>query len=246
MANPGYPNMPGQMPPMGGPPMGGPPMGGPPMGGRPVRRGTSKAVPVVVSAGLAVGVFCGLLFGVGTGKEAGANPASASNAKKLGGNEPTDPKADPGAAPTGLGATSAKPVDAPKTGSGATPVAAAVAAGAGSPPTPPAKPAVAEKKLLKLKITLKPDAAAKDAKITIDGNPIDGLMADLPAETKSFKLEVKANGFHTFEKTVETLPDMAELNLEFELRKRSGGSGVRPPKRPDRPTSAGGGGLIDI
>ena len=45
-------------------------MGGPPMGAavRPMRRGTSKAIPVVVSAGLAVGVFCGLLFGVGTGK----------------------------------------------------------------------------------------------------------------------------------------------------------------------------------
>src|SRR5690349_14216371 len=80
MAAPGYP----QQPPMGGPPMGGPPMGGPPMGGppmngpqtgmRPPRRGTSKAVPIVVSAGLAVGVFFGLLFGVGKKSEAVAAP----------------------------------------------------------------------------------------------------------------------------------------------------------------------------
>src|SRR6476659_2470881 len=80
MAAPGYP----QQPPMGGPPMGGPPMGGPPMGGppmngpqtgmRPARRGTSKAVPIVVSAGLAVGVFFVLLFGVGKKSEAVAAP----------------------------------------------------------------------------------------------------------------------------------------------------------------------------
>src|SRR3954463_11571578 len=79
MATPGYPQM-GQMPPgMGGPPMG--PMGATP-GPRPMRRGTSRAVPVVVSAGLAVGVFCGLLFGVGTGKkDAVASPAKGNNVK---------------------------------------------------------------------------------------------------------------------------------------------------------------------
>src|SRR5690606_35233546 len=93
MAAPGYPQM-GQMP-MGGPggPMGGPPMGGPPMGAqpmpRPIRRGTSKAVPIVVSAGLAVGVFCGLLFGVGTGKEeAAAAPAAGNNVKAQSDDEP--------------------------------------------------------------------------------------------------------------------------------------------------------------
>jgi len=84
MANPGYPQM-GQMPPGMGPPMGGPPMGGPPMGGmppRPMTRGTPKNIPVIVSAGLAVGVFCGLLFGVGTGKKAAAAaPSKGTNAK---------------------------------------------------------------------------------------------------------------------------------------------------------------------
>src|SRR5690242_149786 len=69
MANPSYPQM-GQMP------MGAPPPMGPPTMNRPMRRGVSKAVPVVVSAGLAVGVFCGLLFGLGTDKdEANAAPA---------------------------------------------------------------------------------------------------------------------------------------------------------------------------
>jgi hypothetical protein len=51
---------------------------GPPPGpaaapaGGPRRRGTPKIVPIVVSAGLAVGTFCGLLFGVGTGDGAKA------------------------------------------------------------------------------------------------------------------------------------------------------------------------------
>ena len=72
---------PGMPPGMGGPPMGGPPTGGPPTGQgmRPMRRGTSKAIPVVVSAGLAVGVFCGLLFGVGTGKSSAAPGPSKGN-----------------------------------------------------------------------------------------------------------------------------------------------------------------------
>ena len=228
---------------MGGPPMGGPP---PQQMMRPVRRGTSKAVPVVVSAGLAVGVFCGLLFGVGTGKEADAGPPTASNIKKV---DDSEAKVDPGAAPKGLGATSAKPVDAPKTGSAA-PVAVAAAGTGSAAPAGSAKPAAAveEKKLIKLKISLKPEAAAKDAKVTIDGKPIDGLVADLPADTKSFKLEIKSNGFRSLEKKVDTLPGTAELTVEFELQKKpAAGTGVRPPKRPDRPTNAGGGGgLIDI
>src|ERR1043165_9167347 len=91
MANQGpYPMGPQNM---GGPPMGQGGMGhmGHPghmgqmgqMGPRPpMRQGTSKVVPVVVSAGLAVGVFCGLLFGVGTGKHSEAAPEKASNNAK--------------------------------------------------------------------------------------------------------------------------------------------------------------------
>src|SRR6476620_8117833 len=108
MATPGDPM--GQMPMGGGPQMG----GAAPMP-RPMRRGTSKAVPVVVSAGLAIGVFCGLLFGVGTGKdEAHASPAKGNDVKP----PPEEPKPDPGAAPAGLGATSAAPVK-PAAGSAA-------------------------------------------------------------------------------------------------------------------------------
>jgi hypothetical protein len=59
--------------------MGPPPGPGAAPAGGPRRRGTPKIVPIVVSAGLAVGTFCGLLFGVGTGGgsgTAGAAPGS--------------------------------------------------------------------------------------------------------------------------------------------------------------------------
>src|SRR5215813_5895935 len=94
MANPGYPPNPMMM---GGPH---PPMAPPP----PMRRGTSKAVPVVVSAGLAVGVFCGLLFGLGTTKQdAHAAPSTGSNVEHADSDSPA-------AAPVRIGATPAKPV----------------------------------------------------------------------------------------------------------------------------------------
>src|SRR5437870_4745265 len=68
-------------------PMQGQMMQQPPMGARPpvMRRGTSRAVPVVMSAGLAIGVFCGLLFGVGLDKDeavAATTPTVTSNPKK--------------------------------------------------------------------------------------------------------------------------------------------------------------------
>lgn len=208
---------------------------------RPIRRGTSKAVPVVVSAGLAVGVFCGLLFGVGTGKDqALAGPAKGNNVKKAG--EPEDPKPEPGAAPKGLGATSAQPVPPKNAGSAAVVAAAGSGATAGSA----AKPAVEEKKVIKLTFVLKPEAAANDVKITVDGKEIDGLTTELPYDTKSMKVEIKANGYRTLEKTQQIVPG-DEIKIEYELTKKSTGGGTRPIKRPERPTNAGGGGgLIDI
>lgn len=225
-------------------------MGGPPMGmQRPIRRGTSKAVPVVVSAGLAVGVFCGLLFGVGTGKNAAIAAPSASNVKKAG--EP-EPKPEPGAAPAGLGATKAAPVVKPGAGSaapaGSPPAVAAAGSAAPATGSGAAKPAVEEKKIIKLTFKLKPEAAEKDAKITIDGKDIAGLSTEIPGDTKSMKIEIKSNGFRTLEKKQDiVVAPGEEMQIEFELQKKSTGGGTRPPKRPDRPTNAGGGGgLIDI
>ena len=243
MATPGYPGQMGQMPPMGWPPMGGPPMmggpAGPQTGQRPIRRGTSKAVPVVVSAGLAVGVFCGLLFGVGTGKsEAKAAPPSASNVKK------DDDKASADkAAPEGLGATSSQPVK-PAAGSGTT-VAATTPTPTPPTPTPPT-PSVPDVKKMKLTIKIKPDAAAEGATVKIDGTEITGMTTEIPLDKKTVKVEVKSNGYRSGEKKLDVTE--GDITLEMELSKRPSGNsgGVRPPKRPDRPPSNSGGGLIDI
>jgi hypothetical protein len=223
---------------------------------RPIRRGTSKAVPVVVSAGLAVGVFCGLLFGVGTGKNAAIAAPSASNVKKATPGE--EPKPEPGAAPTGLGATPAAPVvkagSAAPVGSGSPPAVASAGSAAGSAAPAAgsgagsAKPAVEEKKVLKVTFKLKPESAEKDAKITIDGKEITGLVTEIPVDTKSMKVEIKATGFRTLDKKQDIVEAPGDsMLIEYELvKKPSGGNYTRPPKRPERPTSAGGGGLIDI
>ena len=232
------PGGPGPMGPMG-PPMGpgGPPMMGSPMGRPPMRRGTPKIVPIIMSAGLAIGVFCGLLFGVGKKSEAvAAAPAKGNNVKP----PAEEAKPDPGGAPAGLGATAAKAV--PAAGSAAKP-AGATAQGSAAPAG--AAPTVVEPKKLKLTVTIKPDAAAKDAKLIIDGAEVDGMTVDLPVDKKSVKVEVKASGYRSVDKKIDLAG--GDTTIEFEMAKRasSGTPGVKPPKRPDKPPS-GGGGLIDI
>src|SRR4051794_5877643 len=73
------------MQPQGMQPQGAPPQSAPMMAQRPqvMRRGTSRAVPIVVSAGLAIGTFCGLLFGLGTGGDVIAAPSKGTNAGKM-------------------------------------------------------------------------------------------------------------------------------------------------------------------
>jgi hypothetical protein len=245
MATPGYPQM-GQMPPMGGPQMGGPQMGG--SMAAPIRRGTSKAVPLVVSAGLAVGVFCGLLFGVGTGNDGAIAAPRASNVKQADGDG--EGKTEPGAAPQGLGATTTVQTKTPPadtgaadgSGAGSAAVAAAAAEGSAAQGSA-AQPTVEEKKVIRVTFKLKPEAAASDASITVDGKDIGGMTTELPHDTKSMKIEIKASGYRTVEKKMEIVPG-DEMTIELEMQKKS--SGTRPPRRPDRPTSAGGGGLIDI
>ena len=268
MANPGYPMPPNPNPMMGGPggPMQMPPPMRPPM---PIRRGTSKAVPVVVSAGLAVGVFCGLLFGVGTGKREAHAGTKASNVKM------DDSATTPGAAPAGTGVTVA-PIPSP---------AAPVAAGSGSAtvaqaptPPPPAPPPAQTVKTSKLVFDIKPETAAAIAKITVDGKDVPGTTIDLPIDVKNVKVSVKADGFHSFDKAIDLEGDKTTVSVE--LTKRSGGGaastgagspgfggasnstnhvptrppggdGTTPPPPPPKKdkkkdTKPAGGGLIDI
>jgi len=224
MANPGpFPPM---GPPMGGPmqPMGGPPM--PPMGGMPprppMRQGTSRMVPVVVSAGLAVGVFCGLLFGLGTGKKtAAAEPPKVSNGAKQA--EDTPAMAEPGthkvkvpdrnAPPAGSNAGSAV---AATTGS----VGSAGSAAAGSNAAV-AEPAI-KSTSTKLVVEIKPDSV--DAKIFVDGkltaSPTVPIELDPGTTKKKVKVLVKAIGYKDAEQDIDVEGD--STTLKFELTKGSG------------------------
>ena len=201
----------------------------------------SKAVPIVVSAGLAVGVFCGLLFGVGKKSEAvAAAPASGTNVKPK-----DEPKPDKGAAPAGLGASTTPPAPAKPAAPAAGSAVAAAGSAAPTAPTAPTAPAVVEPKKIKLTVTVKPEGAAKDAKLVIDGAPVDGMTIELPADKKSVRVEVKSSGYRSVDKKIDIAG--GDTAIEFEMAKRpsGGGTNVRPPKRPDKPPS-GGGGLIDI
>lgn len=240
MATPGYPQ---QM--MGGP------MAPVPMQ-RPMRRGTPKVVPVIVSAGLAVGVFCGLLFGLGTGKDDNASAAPAPKGSMM---------SPDNAAPEGLGATSALPAP-PKGGVASAPVAPAPPApaagsGSGSATATVVTPTI---KTVKLTVAIKPDTAAKDAKITVDGKEITGDSVDLPAEKKNVRVVVTSNGFHSFDKQIDLSGDKTDLDVEL-IKRGGGGSPASPgfggashtaptvPKAPPgekKPPKKPAGGVIDI
>ncbi len=131
MANPYPPNqgMPGMQPMQQQ--MQPPQMQQPPRGPNVTRSGTSRAVPVVVSAGLAVGVFCGLLFGVGI-PETTAGPSTGNNVKAAAVDTPPTPtpSASTASKPTTT-ATPTKPAT-PATGTTVGSGSAATTASAGT------------------------------------------------------------------------------------------------------------------
>jgi hypothetical protein len=219
----------------------------------PMKRGVSKAVPVVVSAGLAVGVFCGLLFGVGTGKKAAvAAPSKGTNAK----DQPVEDTTHLVQTPTKpitptaqLAGSAAGSATGAGSGAGSAVAAAGSAAGSGSAAAP----------MTKLTIAVLPDAAAKVARIQIDGKPIDGNSIELPFEAKkSIKVSVTADGFHSRDQKIELLE--GEETVQLELTKKGGGSSpgfggtdthrptvpTRPPGGDKPPPKKNPGGLIDI
>jgi len=205
-----------QQPMMGGPQ-------GPMMAPRPMKRGVSRAVPVVVSAGLAVGVFCGLLFGLGTGDQtASAEPAKGNNVHATSGDDTS------GAAPAGVGATAALPAPKPATGSAtgsANPVATATGSAAPATGSGAGSGSAAAKTadIAKLTIEVEPAAAASVAKIQIDGKDITGTSIDLPADKKSVKVSVTATGYHSVDKKVDVTVG-TETKVQLELTKRATGT----------------------
>jgi hypothetical protein len=264
-------------------------MGGPPPTAQVVRRGTSKAVPIVVSAGLAVGVFCGLLFGLGVESTAATTPTTVVTKadKKNDGfnvapaeanpsaNNPIPAKTTPAAstgsgsaAPAATGSGSAAPAAATGSGSAApaagtgsgsaAPAAgtgsgsAAPVAGTGSGSAAPTKtePVVATKAKVIVEIT--PEAAAKDAHVSIDGSDVTTMTNEIDlgkTGKKTIKVKVTSTGYKTVEQKVDL--DGADATVKFELVKKPSGpapipSGPRPGGHKDGKSGKSGGGLIDI
>lgn len=264
---------------MGGPPMGGPPMGPPPMGPPPtaqvVRRGTSKAVPIVVSAGLAVGVFCGLLFGLGVETTASATTSTTTTttvAKKddksgfnvapaqanPSANNPVVTKTTPavtntgsgsaaaetgsGSAAAGSGSGSAAPAAAGTgsgsaapagTGSGSAAPAGTGSGSAGPTKTEPVKTEPAAPAKGKLIVEIKPEAAAKDAKITVDGSEITGLSTEVELDKtgkKSVKVKVTSTGYRSFEQKVDV--EAGDVTVKAEMSKKPTGPAIPTGPRP--------------
>lgn len=207
---------PGQMPPGMMPPGQMPPPQMPPQMMKPVRRGTSKAVPVVVSAGLAVGVFCGLLFGLGTDRGEAAPPSTGNNVKKA-----TDTSGD---VPDSLKpTTNAVPEKKAGSGSGSAVAAAGSGSGSGSGSDAGSGSAVAAAAKPKLIIEVTPDTIASGAHILVDGKEITGTSleyevdpATSKAKTPNVVVTVKAPGYKDGEQKVSLDGD---TTVKFEMVK---------------------------
>jgi hypothetical protein len=188
----------------------------------PMRQGTSHIVPVVVSAGLAVGVFCGLLFGLGMKKT--AEPAKASNGAKQSAESLIQ------AAPVSMGSDKAPDKPPAKAGS-----EAAAAAGSAAPATGSAAPVVAAPaKPSKLMIDIKPDSVAQSAKIFIDGKQLTtGTTADIAfdpgTQEKTVKVLVQASGYQDEQRDQSVRSEEANTSLSIQMKPvRAAPSGGTP------------------
>ena len=234
----------------------------------PIRQGTSRMVPVVVAAGLSVGVFCGLLFGLGTGKH--AEPIKATNGPRAS----AESQIQTAQVDTGT-KIPARPPITPAAGSAAAGSAATVgsAGSAGSIAEPPPTTG-------KLTLEIKPDNVAQVARISVDGKPITGLSTDVAFEPgvtrRTVKVLVQVPGYKDIERSLDVERDgESSLALDMKgIRPIAGGatagdvagppgagppgvgsgagsnkSTATPPPRPPTPKPRGNGkgsGLIDI
>jgi hypothetical protein len=192
---------------------------------RAVRQGTSRMVPVVVSAGLAIGVFCGLLFGLGTGDDKViVQPKVSNNAKATDDFVPEtlarpDVKGKMGSgAPVAAGANAGS-----STGAGAGSEGAGSAAGSAVPAIPP----------VKLIVEITPESVAKTAKVFVDDQPLEGNTKDIPlepgAEKKKVKVVVKAPGYKDVVTETDAEGESVTVKVELIRGRSSLASATEPP-----------------
>jgi hypothetical protein len=174
--------------------------GAPPSGG-----GTSRMVPVVVSAGLAVGVFAGLLFGLGTGDDV----AHAGRTIKAGSGsgEAFDIGIDEFEGKDVALPPDAGPIDAPAV-------------------------VVPTTKIARLTFEIEPPGAK--AKITLNGKDVESeAEIDITDGAKSVELVVKARGFIDYKEQVSVDGDDT-VKIKLDRRAIPPGPlPQRPPRRND-------------
>ncbi len=222
-----------------------------------MRTGTSKAVPVVVSAGLAIGVFCGLLFGLGIDKDvadaATTDSTTVTTAPKKPDNDvaaPFQPERKDVKVPSLAPQVVNKDGTTTPAGSGSQKTAAGSGGGSAETPAAPAKPTKVNGTL---KIDIQPEGALKVAKVSIDGKEIDGMSFELdmterykdatkdlkdaakkPEVKKEVKVVVKASGFKDFTGKVDVIAER-DTTLKVEMQKKSSGGNVGGLPRPPPP-----------
>ena len=219
------------------------------------KQGTSRAVPVVVSAGLAIGVFCGLLFGLGVDTEvaeaATTDSTTVTTAPKKPDNEVAAPfqpeRKDVKVPPLAPQVVKKDGTTAPAAGSGDPKTVTASGTGSAETPAAPAKPTKVNGTL---KIDVQPEGALKVAKVSIDGKEIEGMSFELdmtemykdatkdlkdaakkPEVKKEIKVLVKASGFKDFTSKVDVIAER-DTTLKVEMQKKSTcnvGGLQRPP-----------------
>ncbi len=205
-------------------------------GARTGRRST--ALPITVAAGLAVGVFVGLLIVKGTGKK-----APAGDQKPLAGKVVTD--AGVAAAPTGpFDAAAAKVVTAPMTLDAAPlkvtaapidaapvkvaiiPVDAATAAVV-TPPTPPTPPTPASTTVqLTLEVVGPAAAVQRGVKLKVNGKTITEptVSIELKDGKKRVKVTASAKGYYYSKRLTLRADAKLEVKLWKLRRKKPSGS----------------------
>lgn len=192
----------------------------PPNSGSSGRRGTSRALPIMVAAGLAVGVCGGLVLVLGTGESDAASDKKSEVPEvsdKQDGDKPDDGKE-----------------------------VAAVTPDAAVPPPPP--DAAPEPKTRKVTITF--DVEPSDAKVTVDGKEIAGKSYTIELEreqTKKVEIVAKASGHKIFkeERTIDG-DDTIDIELEKRSTRSSGSSRRNSGNRGNSGGNRGSGGLIDF
>jgi hypothetical protein len=178
----------------------------------PVRPGRGKALPLIVGGVVAVAVF-GILMGVrGRPRAAPVDPPKTPTkteapAVPVGDDKPAKPDK-----PENKPAVVTPP---PKQDivPDAAPVAKAVvpdAAPVAKAVVPDAAPVV---KMTTLTFSVAPPEASDNARISVNGKPIEGTTLDIE-KTAQIKVDVKASGYQTYSKRIDVPPD-GQINIDL-------------------------------